>query len=205
MFFLYSSSRTWFGINPAAALLYMKSILIIAALMVASQAIQIKADEGRDVFTDLLNSFQKFMDVPEFAVPREDISAVQPISQVMGVADRHDIVEKCLGMLEDLNKDAIEIARMMVMERWRDSIPVIIEFSVKMYDTVMCFMDANKESKTLGEDVGNDWWRCVKNHMCKAWQHMMAAIKHLMRMHWQAFRDEMNIVCKILKDIKNCN
>ena len=166
----------------------MKLFIIIAIVAVAASAMKIENEN--EALSNLMSSFQQLVAQSQ----TKDISLPRNATQVFGVKTAH----KCSSMVDKLNRDAKEIAALVMSRNWAAVMATAGSFSSQLHDTAECYKGLESEN------VGNDWFNCVCNHLCKARSHLCAAVQHALKGQWQAANDELNIVWKILKDIQNC-
>ena len=183
----------------------MKQAITLFSLFLAITSIQLDRSEEVTELNNILSSVERLLPLINSKKVEPSITHINELSNIFLPESRYD---KCLVMMEKANKDMIDILQKIFDNNWRESIPLVEDFSVTMYDLVMCFCKTNGlENGYLNVDEIEDLDSrkdCIMKHLREACSHIKNALKALFRRQWKKFKSEMNIACNVLKDIKHC-
>ena len=110
--------------------------------------------------------------------------------------------EKCLNLLESVSKDSIQIARMILDNKWRESLPLIEDISVKLYETATCF--ASTGHADVNSANSSNKRKCVVRHVKTAILHFKKSLEMLTKMSLKPFQQHMKVAFSMLKSIRKC-
>jgi hypothetical protein len=113
----------------------------------------------------------------------------------------HNKYDKCLDLVEVVNKNIVEMARICLDGNWRDTIPVFIDTAQKTANAVKCFIDAGKTSVATSLKIDPE---CVIDHLNLATESLEDALKAVLHGRWADAEKAVQAFTDILADIKNC-